>query len=245
VTSVSEKLAEMPDGTYLYFYSLRAQRGNEIRRFLAPQLDEGADRSYEFGRFALAPDRDPPFAYAFLDRYFELLPRVMARYPGGVVTEERDKYGLLFRTYEFPAGTEFTGDGTIEFTGAIEPLPGGSTLEGGGTLPATMSCVPPEKQNLPLAHYRYQPPSDAYAVVRGSFDPLARGAMLAIWKMTATGLAEVACAATGSLAFEDRAADMAELGLTAGAGEDFYVGLAVDGIAGAPADPLLLWEQER
>ncbi|MEX2246974.1 MAG: hypothetical protein WEC75_09830 [Dehalococcoidia bacterium] len=239
MTTLSEHLATLPDGTYLYFYSLRAQRGSEIRRFLAPKLDEGIDRSHEFGVFSMAPDRDPPFVYTFMDRYLETLPRVMARYTGGTVTERRDRFGLLYRTYEFPAGSRVEGSGLVRFTGDVAPPP---DAERAG-LPLTASCVRGDRQPLSFMHYHYVPDEDVYAVLRGRSHPLDAGTAMVIWRDDAGVLSEISCAATGSFANENLEDDLPELGLTATTGQRYIVGFVTD--PDRTALPLRLWEQPR
>ncbi len=247
MTFLSEKLSTYPDDTYLYFMSLRAQRGNEIRRFLASNLSDtnGADRSREFGKYSLTIDKSPPLAFAFMDAYLEDLPRVMARYPGGQVSEKRDKYGLLYRTYYFPPGSRIKGDGiTISPTTMLQPLPASMTLPEGDPPPTVPSCVSADKRPTKFTYYRYNPTVDSYAVFRKQQATVA-GDLMVVWQRAPNGLNEARCIATGTLALPNLAADMPEVGFTATGTAIYYIGVASSGDVEPALAPLTLWEQGR
>ncbi len=83
----------------------------------------------------------------------------------------------------------------------------------------------------------YLIPRDTYASV-----PVARSADA----IPFAGWRELGCAATGTLAAPGRAADMAELGLTADAGTVYYVGAAHVPTSGSIVTPeVSVWEHER
>jgi hypothetical protein len=241
LSALSEQLNTMPEDTFLHLYSIRATRGHHITRYLAGVMD-GVDRSPQFGMSAEL-DHPPPAVFAFLDAYIDTFPRVLARYPGGVLREETDAYGPLYRTYFLPA----TSDGSVPAARTFETEPLGPDLEAAALAMTdrnlvSPSCVKPERWPLSLRYYRYEPESDAYAVLRREAGTdVEGGAVLTLWRAGAAGVAEVGCAATGDLAGPFGEADMAELGLTASGGEVYYVGVS----SGSGETGAGVWEQAR
>lgn len=108
VTAAAYYMRDLPDGTYVYFYSERHPLRLETIEFLAPDV-EGEDRS---GRWAIVEGdsierirRDVPVSLVILGPYVEqnLLGEVEARYPGGrVVAGIRDNH-VDFVAYELDA----------------------------------------------------------------------------------------------------------------------------------------------
>jgi 4-amino-4-deoxy-L-arabinose transferase-like glycosyltransferase len=84
ITSASEYISKLPQGTYVYFYSDRHPFKLEVRRFLAPNA-QGSDRSFEFSDAdaSVAIDRPGPVTFVLLGAYRSLLPELLNRYPSG------------------------------------------------------------------------------------------------------------------------------------------------------------------
>lgn len=98
--AASEYMTDLPDGTYVYFYSGRWSFDAPVRAYLAPHI-VGEDRSGIWGpKSGLVPDQSRDVAYVFLDRFTDL-PEVVAQlYPGGESTDEYDRDGTpFFRAY--------------------------------------------------------------------------------------------------------------------------------------------------
>lgn len=111
--AASRYMDSLPAGAYVEFYSSRWGFGYETRRFLAPDV-RGEDRSIEFRSAAVAAPADPldlsvgaaagdrDVAFVFLDPYLGDLDQVVARYPGGAITEAARNGQTLFRAYYLP-----------------------------------------------------------------------------------------------------------------------------------------------
>jgi hypothetical protein len=106
MTTASDYMRDLPDGTFVLFYNERASINLETRQFLAPDV-EGFDRSYEFGGDdagsldILDPSR--PTVFVLMDGYDNLLPDIEAQHPGGnerIITRDGK---LEFYAYEVPA----------------------------------------------------------------------------------------------------------------------------------------------
>jgi 4-amino-4-deoxy-L-arabinose transferase-like glycosyltransferase len=103
LTAASLYLRDLPGDPYIYFYSGRWSLKYETPRYLAPNRS-GEDRSNEFGRFDLAPDRARDVVYVFLAPYEAEADQVRRRYPGGTLVERtREDGSFLFRAYELPS----------------------------------------------------------------------------------------------------------------------------------------------
>ena len=101
IAEASKYMRDLPDSTYVYFYSARWGFDYETRRYLAPNL-QGEDRSKEFGTFGLQRETSSAVAFVLLPPYTEYASELMRRYPGGTLTQlERDGI-LLFRAYYLP-----------------------------------------------------------------------------------------------------------------------------------------------
>jgi hypothetical protein len=93
------------DDAYFYFYSARAPFRLETRQFLARDA-QGEDRSREFSDAdgsIEGIDRSRQAVFVLLEPYFDLLPAIEARYPGGTEVEARRDGKLEFRAYVLPA----------------------------------------------------------------------------------------------------------------------------------------------
>ncbi|HXF51288.1 MAG TPA: glycosyltransferase family 39 protein [Dehalococcoidia bacterium] len=101
LAKASEYMQDLPDDTYVYFYSARWGFGYETRRYLAAGV-EGEDRSREFGTFDLRRTRDTGVAYVLLAPYEEYLSQLTRLYPGGIVTESRHDGTVEFVAYYLP-----------------------------------------------------------------------------------------------------------------------------------------------
>lgn len=131
LTDASLLLNELPENTYVYFYSVRWSIGYETRQYIAPDV-AGEDRSREFGQFSLAPDRAGPVLYLFLPGYLEQADVVQQRYPGGTLIESLNEERIVgFRAYYLPDA------GPYAFAEPTEGEPGGSP-------PPTVAPTPAE-----------------------------------------------------------------------------------------------------
>ncbi len=103
IAEASKYMRQLPDDTYIYFYSGRWSFDYETRRYLAPNL-RGEDRSREFGTFDLRRESASPVAFVLLPPYTEYASEVMRLYPGGRLTDSVQEDGtFLFRVYYLPA----------------------------------------------------------------------------------------------------------------------------------------------
>lgn len=104
MTTASEYMRSLPQGTYVYFYSARWPFRIETRQFLAPDV-KGEDRSGEFaGEQSVPGDPRRPAAFVLLSPYDQLLPTIENEYPGGherIVTRDGK---FEFAAYELDAG---------------------------------------------------------------------------------------------------------------------------------------------
>jgi hypothetical protein len=103
--AASHFIADLPTGTYVYFYSDRWSFDYETRRFLAPKAS-GIDRSVDFGTPSIAGapvdysiDVPGPVAFVFLGSYVDDTDVVAERYPGGTITEADRGGEVEFRAY--------------------------------------------------------------------------------------------------------------------------------------------------
>ena len=109
--AASHYMAGLPPGTTVYFYSSHWSINYETRRFIAPAV-RGVDRSREFressrviteAALVLDASLNQNVAFVFLDAYVDELDPVVARYPGGTVTESDRDSETLYRAYYLPA----------------------------------------------------------------------------------------------------------------------------------------------
>jgi 4-amino-4-deoxy-L-arabinose transferase-like glycosyltransferase len=115
IDRASHYMNDLPDGTYVYFYSRRWSINYETRQFIAPD-SVGEDRSLEFRDRRRFPDDDAPadvtidvagpVAFVFLPPYLELADEAEERYPGGGRHEYMRGDELVFVAYHLPEGTE-------------------------------------------------------------------------------------------------------------------------------------------
>lgn len=101
IAKASEYMEQLPEGTYVYFYSARWSFDYETRRYLASEV-EGEDRSTEFGTFDLQRSRESSVAYVLLSPYEQYAPQLMRMYPGGILTESRHEGAVEFVAYYLP-----------------------------------------------------------------------------------------------------------------------------------------------
>jgi 4-amino-4-deoxy-L-arabinose transferase-like glycosyltransferase len=103
LVAASHYMDDLPDGTFVLFYSGRWSLNYETRRYLAPDI-QGQDRSKEFGRFSLEADRSRNVAFVFMDPYRNNLEEVERFYPGGTSVEGTTGEGVpAFSAYYVPA----------------------------------------------------------------------------------------------------------------------------------------------
>jgi len=103
-TTASTFMDGFGDDAYFYLYSDRAPLSQETRQFLAPDA-VGEDRSREFsGADASIEDidRSRQTVFVLMDPYFDLLPQIEARYPGGRSVEATRDGKLEFYAYILP-----------------------------------------------------------------------------------------------------------------------------------------------
>lgn len=109
ITEASDYMRDLPEGTYVYFYSGRWSLFYETRLFLAPEV-EGEDRSNEFGEFSLTPNHPGPVAYVFLAPYLERADEVARLYPGGTLSQSVRRDGEVnYRAYFLPSTEGIVG----------------------------------------------------------------------------------------------------------------------------------------
>ncbi|HWQ28699.1 MAG TPA: hypothetical protein VNN12_06720, partial [Dehalococcoidia bacterium] len=101
IAEASKYMQDLPEDTYVYFYSARWSFNYETRRYLAPNL-EGEDRSKEFGTFGLQRERSSAVAFVLLPPYTEYASQLVRLYPGGTLTQVEQDGVLLFRAYYLP-----------------------------------------------------------------------------------------------------------------------------------------------
>ena len=104
VTTASTWMDGFGDDAYFYFYSARAPFRLETRQFLARDA-QGEDRSREFSGAdgsIEGIDRSREAVFVLLEPYFDLLPAIEARYPGGTSVESRRDGKLEFLAYVLP-----------------------------------------------------------------------------------------------------------------------------------------------
>lgn len=105
ITSASLYMRGLPEDTDVYFYSDRHPFNLETRLFLAPDVT-GEDRSREFsdkdGSIARL-DLHNAVSFVLLPGYFDLLPAIAERYPGGNVRAVKRGKVTEFIAYELPA----------------------------------------------------------------------------------------------------------------------------------------------
>jgi hypothetical protein len=78
---------ELPDDTYVYFFSARWPFAHETIRFLAPDA-RGETRGAPYGQDSI--DIDPAkgrAVFVLMGEFQLLLPEIQAKYPGGTVVE--------------------------------------------------------------------------------------------------------------------------------------------------------------
>lgn len=101
MTTASMFMDGYGDEPYFYFYSFRAPISLETRQFLAPEA-RGEDRSFEFsdrGASIEGIERSEEAIFVLMEGYFDLLPRLQARYPDGTTIEARRDGKLEFYAY--------------------------------------------------------------------------------------------------------------------------------------------------
>ncbi|MEX2227740.1 MAG: glycosyltransferase family 39 protein [Dehalococcoidia bacterium] len=104
-TTVSTFMDGFGDDAYFYLYSDRAPLSQETRQYLAPDA-EGEDRSFEFSNAEASIediDRGREAVFVLLEPYFDLLPQIEARYPGGRAVEATRDGKIEFYAYVLPA----------------------------------------------------------------------------------------------------------------------------------------------
>lgn len=101
IAKASEYIEQLPEDTYVYFYSARWGFDYETRRYLAPAA-QGEDRSTEFGTFDLQRSRETGVAYVLLPPYDQYAGQLVRMYPGGVLTESRHDGAVEFVGYYLP-----------------------------------------------------------------------------------------------------------------------------------------------
>lgn len=104
-TTASLYMRDLPDNTYVYFYNDRASINLETRPFLARDV-RGEDRSREFSDHDASIeniDRATPVSFVLMEGYYDLLPSLRERYPGGYVRRVERDGKLEFIAYELPA----------------------------------------------------------------------------------------------------------------------------------------------
>lgn len=103
-TSASTFMDRFGDDAYFYLYSDRAPLSQETRQFLAPDA-VGEDRSREFSAADASIeniDRTRRAVFVLMWPYFDLLPQIEARYPGGEAIEAKRDGKLEFYAYILP-----------------------------------------------------------------------------------------------------------------------------------------------
>jgi 4-amino-4-deoxy-L-arabinose transferase-like glycosyltransferase len=101
MTTASTWMDGFGDDAYFYFYSARAPFRLETRQFLAPDA-VGEDRSREFGAADASIEginRERESVFVLMEPYFDLLPAIERRYPGGATVEARRDGKLEFLAY--------------------------------------------------------------------------------------------------------------------------------------------------
>jgi hypothetical protein len=104
MTTASDYMRGFGDDAHFYFYSFRAPISLENRQFLAPDA-RGEDRSFEFSGAQGSIediDRSGEAVFVLMEGYFDLLPAIEARYPGGTAVEARRDGKLEFLAYVLP-----------------------------------------------------------------------------------------------------------------------------------------------
>jgi 4-amino-4-deoxy-L-arabinose transferase-like glycosyltransferase len=111
MTSASLYMRTLPADAYVYFYSERHPLYLETRTFLAPGV-QGEDRSREFSdRDGSIEDidRTRTAEFVLLGDYLSLLPRIEARYPGGIERKVTRDGKTEFYAYELGARDQGLG----------------------------------------------------------------------------------------------------------------------------------------
>lgn len=108
MTDASRFMAELPDDSYVYFYSNRWSFNYITRRFLAPET-RGEDRSKQFGRyhFWVQPAKGRP-VIVLLGHYMNDFETVRERFPDGVVLwggPDESATFIAYRVDGFQTGT--------------------------------------------------------------------------------------------------------------------------------------------
>jgi hypothetical protein len=104
--AAAEFMDDLPEGTYVYFYSDRWSLRYETVRFIAPNA-QGEDRSREFRDASSSEgdalrydiDREGNVAFVLLDAYLGEMDEISHQHPGGTETESMRGDEVLFRAY--------------------------------------------------------------------------------------------------------------------------------------------------
>jgi hypothetical protein len=108
MTDASRFMAELPEDSYVYFYSNRWSFNYITRRFIAPDA-RGEDRSKQFGRyhFWVQPSKGQP-VILLLGHYMNDYEKVRERFPAGTVLWGAPGQSTSFIAYRidgFQSGT--------------------------------------------------------------------------------------------------------------------------------------------